>query len=278
MSFWRMTLREIQHRAVRTCLTVLSVALGTAAVISVALTSSTVRMAQASMFAALVGKTDFLITAEGGASFDAELLQAIAQVSGVRAAVPTAQRSTLLYVGDKRAKTQILGIDTEVDRLVRDYEVVSGEMPAGGSTLALDERFAKSMGLELGAEVKLLTRSGLQAWKVGALLRHQGASSLSQGEYFMVPCERCRTSFVYGRNWTALKFWSLKMRIEIVFAKNSQRHCRRVGVKAPCARQSNGRPDDTFRRAWPDACNGVRADDRCLHHLQHLSNGGWGAA
>ncbi len=174
MSFWRMTLREIQHRAVRTCLTVLSVALGTAAVISVALTSSTVRMAQASMFAALVGKTDFLITAEGGASFDAELLQAIAQVSGVRAAVPTAQRSTLLYVGDKRAKTQILGIDTEVDRLVRDYEVVSGEMPAGGSTLGIGRTVRQIDGIGAGGRGKVTHPIRVTSLEGRALLRHQG--------------------------------------------------------------------------------------------------------
>lgn len=248
MTFWRMTLREIQHRAVRTCLTVLSVALGTAAVISVALTSSTVRMAQSSMFAALVGKTDFMITAEGGASFDAGLLQAVAQVNGVRAAVPTVQRSTLLYVDDKRAKTQILGIDGEVDRLVRDYEVISGEVPVSGSILALDERFALSMGLELGAEVKLLTRSGLQPWKVGALLRHQGASSLSQGGVLYGPLRTVQSQFRVRQKLD---------RIEVLVAEASDRDRIReeiakvlpsgVGVKAPA--QDNQMADQTIRSA-----------------------------
>lgn len=248
MSFWRMTLREIQHRAVRTGLTVLSVALGTAAVISVALTSSTVRMAQLSMFAALVGKTDFIITAEGGASFDADLLPSVAQVSGVRVAVPTVQRSTLLYVGDKRAKTQILGVDSEVDQLVRDYEVVVGEMPSSGSALALDERFAKSMGMELGSEVKLLTRSGLQAWKVAALLRHQGASSLSQGGVLYGPLRTVQSQFRIRQKLD---------RIEVLMDQEGDRDRVResiaeilpvgIGVKAPA--QDNQMADQTIRAA-----------------------------
>ncbi|AMV33633.1 ABC transporter permease YtrF precursor [Pirellula sp. SH-Sr6A] len=248
MSFWRMTLREIQHRAVRTGLTVLSVALGTAAVISVALTSSTVRMAQSSMFAALVGKTDFIITAEGGASFDADLLPSVAQVSGVRVAVPTVQRSTLLYVGDKRAKTQILGVDSEVDQLVRDYEVVVGEMPSSGSALALDERFAKSMGMELGSEVKLLTRSGLQAWKVAALLRHQGASSLSQGGVLYGPLRTVQSQFRIRQKLD---------RIEVLRDQEGDRDRVResiaeilpvgIGVKAPA--QDNQMADQTIRAA-----------------------------
>ncbi|MBU6175080.1 MAG: ABC transporter permease, partial [Planctomycetes bacterium] len=148
-SFLRMSLRETAHRPVRTVLTVLSVALGTAAVVAVLLTMASVRKAQDAMFATLTGKTDFLIAAEGGASFDAELLDRISQIQGIQAAVPSISRSTILYVGDRRAKTQVVGVDFAIDNAVRSYRVVQGQPGLQGNHLYVDERFAQSMGLKV---------------------------------------------------------------------------------------------------------------------------------
>ncbi len=195
MSFWRITVREIQHRTVRALLTLMSVALGTAAVVSVMLTTATVREAQASMFAALIGKTDLVISAEGGASLEASLIEKLRTVEKVREAVPSIHRSTILYTKERKARTQVLGVDPELDSLVRDYVVVEGERPMRGAELAVDERFAKSLGMQVGDSVRLLTRSGLQDWKLVGLVHHNGTSGMAQGGVLYAPLRTVQTQF-----------------------------------------------------------------------------------
>lgn len=190
-----MSLRETAHRPVRTVLTVLSVALGTAAVVAVLLTMASVRKAQDAMFATLTGKTDFLIAAEGGASFDAELLDRISQIQGIQAAVPSISRSTILYVGDRRAKTQVVGVDFAIDNAVRSYRVVQGQPGLQGNHLYVDERFAQSMGLKVDDPVRLLTRSGMQEWKIGGLVQLEGAASLMQGGILLAPIATVQSQF-----------------------------------------------------------------------------------
>ena len=195
MSLGRITFREMQHRKVRTFLTVMSVALGTAAVVSVLLTTATVRNAQSAMFDALIGNTDLVITAEGGASFDEEVLARVREVEGVEAAVPSLNRSTILSAKESKAKTQVLGVDPAIDSAIREVQVVEGSFPQSGSELAIDERFAESLQLKVGDEVRLLTRSGLRDWRVSGLVTQGNASGIAQGGIIYAPLSTVQSQF-----------------------------------------------------------------------------------
>ncbi len=195
MVFWRMSLREMQSRPVRTILTLLSVIFGTSAVVSVSLTTATIRKAQTAMFSTLTGRTDLEITPEGGATFDESVLKSVRSVPGVRFAVPSVFRSTVLFAGDRKAKTQILGIDVSIDEQIRSYDLVQGKMVVEGNDIVLDDRFAKSMNVRIDDTVKLMTRSGLKEWKVTGLIRPQGGSALAQGGILIAPLRAVQSVF-----------------------------------------------------------------------------------
>jgi putative ABC transport system permease protein len=195
MVFWRMSLREMQSRPVRTVLTLLSVIFGTSAVVSVSLTTATIRKAQSAMFSTLTGRTDLELIGEGGAVFDESVLKDVRQVDGVRAVVPSVFRSTVLFSGERKAKTQVLGIDPSIDEQIRTYELIDGKMIVEGNTIALDERFAKSMNVRVGDTVKLMTRLGLKEWSVAGLIRPQGGSALAQGGIVIAPLRAVQNAF-----------------------------------------------------------------------------------
>ena len=102
MALWRLSAREISRRPGRALLTLLSVAIGMAAIVAVALGTATTREAYRHMYQELVGKAALQITAEGGGTFAEQLAAQAQQTPGVAAAVPSLQRFTVLYAGQQR--------------------------------------------------------------------------------------------------------------------------------------------------------------------------------
>ena len=72
----------------RTILTVLSIVIGVAAMVSVSVSTATTRNAYKEMFAAVTGRTGLAVEGEGQSSFSEELVSQIEPVPGVQAAIP----------------------------------------------------------------------------------------------------------------------------------------------------------------------------------------------
>lgn len=248
MSLGRITIREMQHRKVRTFLTVMSVALGTAAVVSVLLTTATVRNAQSAMFATLIGKTDLEISGVGSTSFDQQLLTQVREVAGVKTAVPSISRSTILSTKDHKAKTLILGIDPSVDSTVREIEVTQGNFPTGGSELALDERFARTIDVKVGDEVKLLTRSGLKEWRVSGLVNPAGVSAIAQGGIIYAPLPTVQSQFGARNKLDKIEIVT-EPESEIAQVQAVVTDLLPTGIVAKAPAQDNQMADQTMRAA-----------------------------
>ncbi|NUQ62054.1 MAG: FtsX-like permease family protein [Pirellulales bacterium] len=180
-ALWKYSVRAIRRRPGRAALTLLSVVIGVAAVVSVSIATSTTQQAYREMFANVSGRASLEVVANGGGSYDQEVLKTVEQVPGVETAVPVVQRPTIMYLGGRRVKLVAMGIDPMRDRAVRRYEVQRGTFLDGPGGVVLEADFAKALGIDVGREVKFLTRKGMQRMQVAGLLDAKGAGALRLG-------------------------------------------------------------------------------------------------
>ena len=103
-------------------------------------------------------------------------------IPGVKAAVPCLQPNAILFHSGGHIQLQVLGIDPQQDRQVRDYELAEGEFFPGGRVALLEKDFARTTGLGVGDELKLLIGSGRHTVKVVGLLRAAGRGRLQPGQ------------------------------------------------------------------------------------------------
>lgn len=187
MSLTRFSLREVSSRPGRMVLTFLSIAIGVGAVVAVLLSTSTSRSAQREMLKAISGKADLELVSDTPSGFSYDVLSKVRQASGVELAAPVLNRVAVLFVGDKRARAQVFGIDPRIDQQVRDYEIVAGRLPTKYDEMLLDDSFAQSLQTGVDSTVKVLHR-GLQEFRVVGLVRPRGtAIALGSSAYLVLP-------------------------------------------------------------------------------------------
>ncbi|RMF41747.1 MAG: hypothetical protein D6753_09025, partial [Planctomycetota bacterium] len=144
MALRKYSLRAARQRPLRVILTFLSIVIGVGAVVAVLLATSTTRAAQREMLRAVSGKADLEIVSDVSGGFEYQLVARVREVPGVAIAAPTVRRLGTLFAGEKKARTQVLGIDPRIDQQIRDYEVTDGRLPDKLNEILLDRSFAKS--------------------------------------------------------------------------------------------------------------------------------------
>ena len=162
MPLAKFTLREIRNRPARAVLTLLSVVIGVAMVVSVSVATSTTRWVQQEMLETTNGSSPLEIMSEAGAGFDAGVLKKIEGVPGVDKAVPVIRQPAILYYGDRKKVTVLaLAIDPRRDAAVRPLELTAGRaLKPDDEGLNIDRGLAGDLKLAVGDKVKLLTREG----------------------------------------------------------------------------------------------------------------------
>lgn len=212
MRLWAYTVRELWRRPGRTVLTVLGIVIGVAAVVSVSLASAGARDAFSNMFDQVAGRAALEVVAQARTPFDPAQAQAVESLPEVEAAVPAISVQAALLHGQERSPVLVLGIDPRVDGLVRDYVLregallsdetevkaddLSDEAGAGAPVEALLEAgFARTLGLALGDEARLLTPTGLATLRVRGLLALRGAAVFNNGAVVVLPLERTQRLF-----------------------------------------------------------------------------------
>lgn len=221
MPLSRLSFREMQNRPARTLLTLLSIVIGAGAIVATALSSSSARLAQRAMVEAVTGNASLEIQSVGGGSFDAKQAAFLMQLDGIEVISPVIRRfstmtiaptaqvaaNPLPAVSPRKFRVQLLGVDLLEDQRIRNTRVVAGLDPFAKSatpnsdpdadsesetTIAkgdvwIDEGFAKSANIELGQEIKLLTKSGNQTARIAGLIHSDNASSTFQSALIVAP-------------------------------------------------------------------------------------------
>ncbi len=189
MGLGKFSLREVFSRPQRAALTVCSITIGVAAVVSVLIATTTARQAQTEMVKAVSGNAQLEVVSDGPSGFEYSVVKQLQEMEGVQAAAPSITRFGVVFVGEAQARTQVLGIDPRVDQQVRAYEVTDGKHPETLLEIMLDSSFAASLNVSVGTEVKILGRGGLKAYTVVGLVRPSGAESVALGSaaYLVLP-------------------------------------------------------------------------------------------
>jgi putative ABC transport system permease protein len=207
MVLWKYSFREVVSRRGRALMTLSSIVIAVAAVVSVSIATSTTRHAYQEMSASASGRAALEITADGGNRFDDAVLPAVAQTPGVKAAVPMLkQRTTMRWEDRPDARTtviEVVGIDPAKVRALYDYEVVEGRDLEAGDGVLLEASLARSLGIKPGEPIWLLaSKKGLlkakQEAEVLGTVTSDSAGMWLTGMCFM-PLEQAQDLFDPGR-------------------------------------------------------------------------------
>ena len=205
MSLRKFSWRSMWRRPGRTILTVLSIVIGVAAVVSVTITTATTRNAYKQMFSMVTGKAACIVSGECEAPLAESLQAEVEAVPGVQAAVPVISKLAVLHTGGERVALQLLGVDLQRDSAVRDYVVQAGRPLQGAKELLLDYSYARRLKLQVGDTVRLLTKRGLKEIEVVGFLQLRGASALQNAGLCLIPIETAQQWFASKGKITSLQ-------------------------------------------------------------------------
>lgn len=192
MILWRFTAREIRNRPGRTLLTLLSIVIGVAAVVAVTVATGTARQAYEEMHESLAGRTGLEVVSEGQGLPMEDTVAALEKLSGVKSAVPSVQKPTILYTGGARLRLLAMGIDPAADKAVRDYELRQGKFLDQARGALLEAGFAQGIGVKVGDTVRLLSGNRgvrLREVEVIGLLELRGVAGFKQGGIVLLPLD-----------------------------------------------------------------------------------------
>ncbi len=181
MALGKLGWREIRKRPGRAALTLASVVIGVAAVVSVTLTTQSTRKAFADIFKSMAGRADLELAPPIGDTIEERLLTTVAETPGVEAAAPLIQRQTVLFANKRRVQTSVMGIAPERDQAVHDFELTAGQSLAEANGVMLNAGLARNVGLNVGDRIQLLTRSGMQRARVVGLYKSGTTAFSGQG-------------------------------------------------------------------------------------------------
>lgn len=200
MVLLRFILREVQSRPGRAILTLLSIVIAVATLVSVKVSTETSSHAYQEMYEQVAGRTDLeVVSAEVGASYDASILAQVQQTPGVKAAVPSFSSGTRLYFGEgektARVGMLLMGIDVKSDEAIRDYRLEEGQFFVNGEGAVMEIGFARALGIKVGDEIRVNTNRLVQRLEVVGLLAPEGAAHFNQGGIVFVPLETAQWFF-----------------------------------------------------------------------------------
>jgi putative ABC transport system permease protein len=197
----------MQQRPLRTLLTLLSIIIGSGAIVATSVSSRSAQQAQMAMVEAVTGKASLEISAAAGVPLDAKTLTFLGDVEDIDVVSPVIRRFSMMTVrtqadsevepGEARKfRVQLLGVHLRQDQKVRGTRVVEGidfDDPSGTdskdqpTSVWIDSGFAKSIDLNVGEEVKLLTKSGVQTVKIAGVVESKNASSAMESAVIIAP-------------------------------------------------------------------------------------------
>jgi putative ABC transport system permease protein len=200
------SLRHLFDAPLRTCLTVLGVAVGVATMVGIAAINKTVLDAFRSTVDTIAGKAD-LTVAGSTAGFDEALVERVREVPGVVAA--SGGLTVIAPVHDAPGESLfVMGVDLLDDGFFRDYQAVDGDIGALAEDLEflnstdrmlVAERFAQRRRLQVGSTFPLVTPEGVKDFIVHALIAETGPVKAFGGSVGVMYIGSAQEAFGRGR-------------------------------------------------------------------------------
>jgi putative ABC transport system permease protein len=205
MALGKLGWREIRKRPGRAALTLASVVIGVAAVVSVTLTTRSTKRAFDEIYKSMAGKASLEVAAPAGATIEQSLLKIVEETPGVLAASPLVQRPIKMVVGERSVQLTARGIDLKRDRAVHEFTIDEGGEFEKPQDILLNAAFAKSLGVNVADRVRLLTRSGLQSVRVVGLFSTRTTIASGQGAPLLMPVTAAQAWFKAPRQFDVIQ-------------------------------------------------------------------------
>jgi len=181
MVTWKFVLREMRKRPGRTILTLLSIVIGVSAIVAVRLATNATHESYTQMFSSVNGRATLQIISSTGTAIPESLVEKVASINGVQIATPVLRRGAVLFLGKKKSRVYLLGVEPEKEFRIRQNEVVAGRLFAASDEIVLDESYARSIGVAVDGTVRLFSKRGQKEMQVVGLMRSRTAAAAAQG-------------------------------------------------------------------------------------------------
>ena len=206
-----LALRNLHSRPGRTCLTLLGITLGVAAVLATSITNRNATNTLASMFESTVGNAELEIIPKAEKTSLTEMtLNSVKNFPGVQLAVPSIQTTTIFSgIADKgqsainasgiidlNKRVMVEGIDPRLDPMMHIYRLISGALPRMGEYRTLvTETFAEQNELTLGSSFIIHGPQGMDKLKVSGILANEGVAMINGGNVIFLPIDTAQKIF-----------------------------------------------------------------------------------
>jgi len=185
--------RGLAARPLRTALAVIGIALGVAVVAATVVTGASSDRALRAATVDLLGAADVRFRAFDETGFTPRSVQSVRAMPEVVAAAPVAERRLMAFTApgeDERVFTiTVLGIDPQVDALVRQPRLVAGVAvsAANATDAVVPAALARRYGLALGDELSLNgRREGVPPLRIVGIAADTGLAALDDGEVLLI--------------------------------------------------------------------------------------------
>ncbi|MFN2302754.1 MAG: ABC transporter permease, partial [Anaerolineales bacterium] len=206
-----LALRNLRVRPGRTCLTLLGITLGVAAVLATSITNRNASNTLNALFERTLGNAELeIIPKAEKTTLTENILKSVRNFPEVQLAVPSIQTTTIFSgeaedsqsainasgIIDLNKNVLVEGIDPNLDPKMRIYSLISGEFPRLGEYKALiSDAFAHQNELGLGDRLLIYGPEGTDELKVSGILTDEGAATSNGGNVLFLPIDTVQKIF-----------------------------------------------------------------------------------
>lgn len=219
-AIFTLALRNLVTRKLRTLLTLGGIVLGVAVVLAINITNDSTLDSVRTVFDEASGKAHLVVTDSSAVpeDFSASILRQVERTPGVVSAAPSINQITLtvqqadkwglaLSVAGASGANDLLvmGVQPNVDRTVRDYELVAGnwlpEKARRAYQAVVVKDFADDQGYQIGDDLKILVSDNREeTLEIVGLIAKKGPGLQNDGAVAVIPLDTAQRLFDLGSN------------------------------------------------------------------------------
>ncbi|NSW52226.1 MAG: FtsX-like permease family protein [Anaerolineae bacterium] len=207
--------RSFRSRPLRTVLSLLGIVFGVAAMVSINAANTSAMNALTNLFENTSGKVDLIILPSGGTGnvLPEQLLNSVSRMAGVRHAAPVIKETSALaadavsneiglsFAGFDAGGLAVHGIDPDLEKLVRVYQLVEGQFVTPGradNQWMFVDTYAEENDLSVGDSVDIMTPNGTESITIAGLFAKEGAGLVNNGAFAVANLETMQQLFDRG--------------------------------------------------------------------------------
>ena len=196
--FRTFNLRYLSKHKLRTATIIFGVSLGIIMVVATMLVNQSILRSYRSLIDTAAGKTGLQVMPNTRSGLPASMVDEVASVKGIKAAVPLVISDTLVSVKDKPdGGLLVYGIDPKKDTAARDYTFTKGRQIKAGETssIVITKTWADENKLALGDRIGLVGVNGIEKLTIVGLLAETGPGHTNAGQFAVMDITAARYTF-----------------------------------------------------------------------------------